>query len=118
MALPGPAELLDLPNGGEVVTRVTRYEEGELLIRPPRAPEGKTVPAIRLHVPRDDKGTEPAYWDVTGTTLHPSLRELLPGVVRDGRYIRIVKMGIAPRARFSLAVLPADYRGPARLTGR
>ncbi len=113
MAISLPLDLFDLPPGGELVTRVTRWEEGTATIHPLRAPQGIEVPVIRLYVPPDDKPTEPRYWDITATTLHPSLRATLPEAVRAGRYLRILKVGAAPRARFTLELKPPEFRGPA-----
>ncbi len=113
MALEPPYELLDLPDQGELVTRVLRFEQGRATIKPARAPQGVEVAIVRLHVPPGDKAHAPAWWDVTATTLQPSLVAALPAVVQGGRWIRIRKMGVAPRARFSLEVLPPDFAGPA-----
>lgn len=108
-----PLDLFDLPPGGELVTRVLRWEEGTATIRPLRAPQGVDVQVIRLWVPPVDKPTEPRYWDITATTLHPGLRAMLPGLVAAGRWLRILKIGAAPRARFQLEMLPQDFTGPA-----
>jgi len=108
-----PIELLDLPADGELVTRVVLMEEGRAFIKPGRAPAGVEVAVIRLHVPIPDKHTAPYYWDVTATTLHPSLRAQLPGAIAEQRWIRIRKFGVAPRARFSLEVYPVGQGGPA-----
>jgi hypothetical protein len=113
MPVTPPVELLDLPANGQLVTRVTAWEEGTATIRPASAPEGKEVVILRVHVPPEDKGTAPAYWDVSATTLHPTLRGLLPLAIRDRRWVRIVKFGVAPRARFSAELLPIGYPGPA-----
>ncbi len=113
MPLEPPIELLNLPSEGELVTRVTRMEESETFIKPGRAPQGVNVQVIRLHVPPEDKPTAPLWWDVTATTLHPSLRAQLPGAIAEKRWIRIRKFGVAPRARFSLEVYPVGQGGPA-----
>lgn len=113
MAIDPPIELLDLPAEGELVTRVLRMEEGRAFIKPGRAPQGVEVAVIRLHVPPDDKPMDPKYWDVTATTLHPSLRAQLPAAILEGRWVKIRKFGVAPRARFSLEVFPPGVGGPA-----
>jgi len=100
------------------VTRVLRWEEGELTIRPPSAPQGKVVPAIRIWVPRGDKPTEPPYWDITATTTHPTLAAILDGIIARGSWLHIQKFGVAPRARFTVSELPASYPGPAKVTLR
>ena len=108
-----PYELFDLPAEGELVTRVTAWEEGRATIKPARAPQGVEVDIIRLHVPAEDKPTEPRYWDVTATRLHPSLRTQLPAVVAGKRWLKLHKYGVAPHARFSLEVSPSGEGGPA-----
>ena len=113
MAVSKPFEILDLPNGGELVTRVTRIEEGEAEFKPARAPEGIMLHVVRLYVPQEDKATAPPWWDVSATTLQPSLVASLVNLPPTGRWIRILKQGVAPRARFSLELLPLNYPGPA-----
>ncbi len=113
MALSHPFELFDLPDGAELVTRVLRFEDTEDTIKPPRAPQGVTVRIVRLHVPPEDKPHVPAYWDLTASRFLPTLVAALPDVVAGKRWIRIRKEGIAPRARFSLEVLPPTFTGPA-----
>src|SRR5688572_30639572 len=113
MPIVPPVELLDLPPEGELVTRVLSWEQGSTLIHPARAPGGVEVPVLRMHVPQEDKRTAPAYWDVTATTLVPSLVAQLPAVAGKGRWIRIRKFGVAPRARFALEVYPPGQGGPA-----
>ncbi len=112
--LAAPAELLDLTNEGQLVTRVVRWEQGPMTIKPPRAPGGVTIQVTRLHVPPEDKPHAPAYWDVTAQTIQPTLAAMLPTVV-GGRWLRIVKHGVAPRARFSVDVLPPGFAGPAHV---
>lgn len=113
MPIEPPIELLDLPAEGELVTRVLRMEEGPAFIKPARAPQGVDVTVIRLHVPPEDKPTAPLYWDVTATTLHPSLRAQVPAAIAGKLWVRIRKFGVAPRARFGLEVYPAGQGGPA-----
>lgn len=113
MALSPPYELLDLPTGGELVTRVTGFDQDRATIHPARAPQGVEVSVLRIHVPPEDKPHPPAWWDVTATTLQPALVAALPGVVAGKRWIRIRKEGVAPRARFPFEVLPPDFTGPA-----
>ncbi len=108
-----PFEHFDLPSGGELVTRVVSFEEGRATIKPARAPDGVEVAIVRIHVPPEDKPHIPSYWDLTATRLIPTLVAALPAVVAGKRWIRIHKEGIAPRARFSLEVLPPTFAGPA-----
>jgi len=107
-----PIDLFDLPDGGELVTRVLRYQVERTIIKPPRAPEGVEVQVVRIFIPPADKPDEPKWWDVTATRLQPTLVAVLPGVIADQSWIRIRKSGVAPRARFSLEVLPRPFAGP------
>ncbi len=113
MAISSPYEIFDLASGGELVTRVTAFEQGRATIKPARAPQGVEVDVVRIHVPPEDKPHVPSYWDLTATRLLPTLVAALPGVVTGRRWIRIRKEGVAPRARFSLEVLAPDFAGPA-----
>ena len=109
MQLAPPYDILDLRDGGRLVTRVTRVEEGEVAIVVRRTGEQKTVTAVRLYVPVTDKPTVPYYWDVTSTRAAAGLRGLLPSLVGTGKWLTILKRGIAPTARFELGVLqPGD----------
>ncbi len=113
MAISSPFELFDLPDGGELVTRVLGFEDGTGTIKPARAPQGVVVRIVRLHVPPEDKPHVPAYWDLTASRFLPTLVAALPNVVAQRRWIRIHKEGVAPRARFTLEVLAPDFAGPA-----
>lgn len=114
--LPPPIDLLELPDQGVLVTRVERWEEGTSTITPKGAAASKQISVIRIHVPAADKPTVPHYWDITATRLHPALRASLDDVVRDHRWIRIQKFGVAPAARFSLEVKDAAFAGPAAVS--
>jgi hypothetical protein len=113
--LPPPRELLDLLGGEEIVTRVTGFVEGDIDITVRRTGEAKTVGALRITVPPEDKPTVPSYWDLTSTLLLAHMRPLLPQVVTSGRYIRIKKQGEAPYARFEFAIMPDTFHGPAHI---
>lgn len=102
--IPGPYEILELGDGESLITRITRWEVGEVEIHPSYKPEGKFVAALRIHVPEDDKEYFPFYWDVTSQTL---LAQLLPYLELEGferRRYTITKHGVAPKARFTLGV--------------
>lgn len=114
MAIDSPFEILELRDGGELVTRVTGFEVGPTPITPRDGRNPKVVPGVRVRVPASDKATVPPWWDVTAQTLRPSLVELLPAAIAQGRYIRIHKFGAGSTARFSLELLPADFAGPAK----
>ena len=103
--LESPIELLDIPAGEPTEFRVLRYEVGETVIVPRGGPAGKTVAAIRLHVPREDKPVGVPYWDVTAGNLIAQLKPLLPGIVSSRRRIRVTKHGQPPAARHQLDLL-------------
>ncbi len=113
--LPGPYEILDLLPEEELTSRVTGTAEGDVDIKVRRTGQLKTVGAIRLVVPPEDKPTVPNYWDLTSTLLLAHMRPLLPQVIAGGLYITIHKYGDGPSARFGFAVLPASFHGPAHI---
>lgn len=107
--LSGPYEILELPDRGELVSRALRWEVGTMEIQPRDGRPRKEIEAVRIHVPLEDKGHLPAYWDVTAQRLKPSLISSLPDAVRQGRYFKIQKFGFAPTARFTFELFaPGD----------
>ena len=102
--LPGPYELLDLPDGGILETKIIRWDEGEVEIHPGYKPEVKVVTAIRIHVPAEMKDFFPYYWDITSQTLVAQIRPYLEMPGFEGKMFKITKHGVAPRARFTLEV--------------
>src|SRR5712691_12927080 len=114
MAVSAPFDILELRPEGELVTRVTAYEEGPMTITPKDGRPPKVVQGVRLYVPPADKQTEPAYWDVTSQTVKPGLLALATIAVRDKRWLLMHKYGAGAGARFSVELLPADFAGPSR----
>lgn len=102
--LPGPYEILELDDGATLVTRVQKWEVGEVTIHPAAKPEGKIVTALRIHVPEADKEFFPYYWDITSQTLAAQMRPYLEQPHYEVKKYIITKHGVAPRARFTLAV--------------
>jgi hypothetical protein len=102
--LPGPYEILELDDGGVLTTKISDWSIGQVEIHPAYKPEGKFIKALRIHVPEVDKTYFPFYWDVTSQTLLAQLQPYLeqPGYAQ--RTFTITKHGVAPRARFTLAV--------------
>lgn len=106
--LPGPYELLDLPDRGSARLRIVSWEQGLMLIHPkyPGAPREQEIPVLRVHVREGTKPTPPMYWDLTSKTLQA---QLLPFLVERGyeayEYV-ITKFGVAPKARFTLEQVP------------
>ena len=114
MAVSPPYDILELRPEGELVTRVVSYEEGPITVTPRDGRPPKVVQAVRLYVPREDKQTEPPWWDVTSQTLKPTLLALATEAVRTGRYLLLHKYGSGPGARFGAELLPATFTGPPK----
>jgi len=114
MAVSPPYDILELRAEGELVTRVTAYEEGPITITPRDGRNPKVVQGVRLYVPPEDKQTEPPYWDVTSQTIKPGLLALATQAVQQRRWIKLHKYGSGPGARFSVELMPQDFTGPPR----
>src|SRR5713226_3366770 len=114
MAVSSPFDILELRDMGELVTRVTGYEEGPIAITPRDGRPAKVVTGVRLTVPREDKQTEPPYWDLTSQTVRPTLRSLAPLAIQSRRYLKLTKFGTGAGARFTVELLPASFTGPAK----
>jgi len=102
-----PYEILELKPGETKAITVIDWQLGKMTIHPrwPGAPPEKTVRAIRLFVPREEKPLFPHYWDITAGTLVPQVWTIL----REARVppnkvvLEITKVGAAPKARFSVS---------------
>lgn len=94
-----PTELLDLEDGASETFRILRWAQGELEIQPREAPAGKTVPAVRIWVPPEDKPLGAPYWDITAGNLIARLLPMLDQLVASGRQIQVTKYGSPPSAR-------------------
>lgn len=104
--LPGPYELLDLPDGGVLSFTPRGYREGTLQITPKGTTIIKTIDAMRVLVDRADKPLGPTYWDVTSKLLMVDLRAYLDAPNAGRTRLTIKKYGVAPAARFSIATSP------------
>jgi len=107
-ALPGPYEILDLPDRGSARLRIVAWEQGSILIHPryPGAPTEKEVDALRVHLAPGVKELPPMYYDVTSKTL---IAQWLPYLLErdyDRYWFVITKYGVAPKARFTLERAP------------
>lgn len=102
--LPGPYEILELGDGESLTVRVERWESGEVTIYPPHARQGKVIQALRIHVGPDQKQFFPYWWDLTSKTLVAQLLPMLEAGTVGTRPVTITKHGVAPRARFTVAV--------------
>jgi len=101
----GPIELLDLPDGGTLTTKILRYDEGDVTIQvgPTKIP--KVVQTLRIHVPPEGRPPGMPYWDITSKTLRAQLIPLLTDIMAKGRTVKITKHGVAPLARFTLEIV-------------
>lgn len=101
-----PMEFWDMNDGESRTIRVLRFEEGTTTIVPRynAARESKRVKVMRLHLTEDSKPHLPYYWDITSGHLMVGLRPHLQRDDLEDLEFTIQKFGVAPRARFSLAV--------------
>ncbi len=106
MALPEPYEVLDLQDKQSLTFSVLRYEEGEITIRPRHEPGPKVVNALRVYLPKPEEGTGRLYYDITAKRLRAQLLPFLQSETAKGRRFKITKYGVAPKAFFSVEVLP------------
>lgn len=106
MAVESPFEILELPDGGQLFTHVSAFEEGSMAITPRDGRPAKVVRTVRIHVPPAEKAHFPFYWDLTAQTLIAQLLPMLPSIVKEKRAIKITKSGLGASARFSLEVRP------------
>lgn len=104
--LDGPYEILELGDGEVKDLRIENYSVGTVTIYPPWRPQGKIVRALRVHVPESEKQFSPYYWDITGQTLIYQLLPHLEAGDYKSKVFRVTKHGIAPKARFTLQVVP------------
>jgi len=106
--LPGPYELLDLPDRGRVSLKIMTWERGTMIIHPNRGegPTEKEIEVLRVHLAVGVKDYPPMYYDITSKTL---MAQMLPMFYERGyenyTYV-ITKYGVAPRARFTLERIP------------
>lgn len=104
--LEGPYEILDLGDRGHKELRILSWKLGRMVIQPRETGVAKEIKALRVWVPKEIKPLFPDYWDITAQTL---IAQLIPHLERPGweeaRFI-ITKYGEAPKARFSLEVIP------------
>jgi len=105
--LAGPYEIFELTDGEVRELTITGYETGEVTIHPLHTTVPKVITALRVQVPRASKMLGPPYWDITSKTL---VAQMLPYLEAGGyqtkRFV-VKKLGVAPKARFTLEVKPA-----------
>ena len=99
-----PFEILELGDGGTLVLHPQAFTVGSMVIHPRWQPEGKTIRAIRIWVPQSDKPLFPDYFDITAATLVAQLEPVLKRSDLRGLELTITKHGVAPKARYEVAV--------------
>lgn len=105
--LPSPYEILELESGESATFGVRGYEVGMATISPryTGAPEEKTIPVVRVLVPREDKEYAPYYYDITSKRLVGSIIPILQEGVPEGKKIKITAHGTRPRKHFSVEIV-------------
>jgi len=104
--LPGPYEIMELPDGQSLRLAITGSLEGDMMIKPryAGAPAEKRIHALRLYVAEGYKPVGVPYWDVTSQTLIAQLRPHLKKLAAEKSEFVITAHGTAPRKRFSLEI--------------
>lgn len=106
MALESPFEYLDLAAGESLRFRVVAWELGESFIRPRDAPDGKTVPTLRVHVRPQDKPSFPPYYDFTSARAIAQLRPQLQRPDVAGLTFRVTAAGFGLKRTYTVDVDP------------
>ena len=125
-----PYEIFDIEPCQTVKMSPLKFEIGTIIIHPRfvGAPPEKEVTAIRVWVPEAEKreqlrtlkwipgGGGPTagegqeivlpYWDITSGRLRTSMLQIIERTIADRATFEIHKVGRAPRAFFSLRVIP------------
>ena len=109
--LPGPFEILEMSDGEVRELHILSWQSGEMLISPRDGRGPKTITAVRVFVPPTDKLAFPFYWDLTATTLVAQVLPILQSRPAGGVELRLSKYGVAPKARYSVAVV--SLSGPS-----
>ena len=106
--LPPPIEFLELAPGESRSFTIVSAEEGTTTIKPASAPQGKSIPVMRIHLQPESKLAPPFYYDISGTTLAAQLRPLVTQASWLPHRVTVTKVGSGPSARFTLEVAPAQ----------
>jgi hypothetical protein len=101
--LPGPLEILEMGDGEVRTLAVVGWETGAVTLTPVGRLT-KTVLGVRLHVRPDSKGMFPFYWDLTAATLVAQVIPTMEAHPGQGVILEVTKSGVAPKARYGVAV--------------
>jgi hypothetical protein len=104
--LPGPYEIFDIGDGEAVDLLVTRWEQGDEFEM--KALDGHTFMSspLRLHLAIQLAPGKHPYLDITSKRLIPQLKGLLATMPGVQKHLKITKHGVAPKATFTVDVLP------------
>jgi len=101
-----PYEIFEMLDGETRELRVKNWEQGTIDIKTSEAPQGKTINALRVFVPIESKAVGVNWYDITSKTL---IAQII-GYLNQPDYNKLVfvikKFGVAPKARFTVAVIP------------
>jgi len=88
--------------------RPVDWEFGLARVHPPwRPPEVvEEVEVLRVHVDPKEKPLFPHYWDIGQKTLVPQVMALLTKGIPGGYAIKIHAVGVAPKKRFEVSLVP------------
>jgi hypothetical protein len=106
MSIQSPYEILELGDGGKIVTPILKWEIGVMTINRRSDKVIKEVQVLRIFIPHEVKPIFPDYYDLTSTTLIAQLLPQLQQPTFVNNVFTITKIGVAPRARFTLEVAP------------
>jgi hypothetical protein len=101
-----PYEIFEMLDGETRELRVKSFELGSIDIKTSEVPQGKTITALRVFVPIEFKSVGVNWFDITSKTLTAQLLGYLQQPDFDKRLFVIKKFGVAPKARFTVQVLP------------
>jgi len=86
---------------------IDKWEQGTTQITTMRngTATAKIINVLRVYLPAGEKRVGMPYWDITSTTLQAQMLPLLPQAQARKTRIRITKHGVAPLARFEVALI-------------
>ena len=96
---------------GDWTFRVRGWEYIDMLVYPHDAPEGKTIRALRIHVPPEDLPDGPPYWDVVRKREIAVLEPMLPHLKDTDTRVHIIQEGDGPRSSYQISFHPPASPG-------
>lgn len=86
--------------------RVRGWEYVDMLMYPHDAPEGKTIRALRIHVPPEDLPDGPPYWDIVRKREIAVLEPMLPYLKGTDIRVRVIQEGDGPKSMYQISFHP------------